>query len=109
CHRWSGGAGQAGRPRHGGDEVNAPLRRVGVVVMVLFALLFLNLNWVQAYKADAYRNNEHNGRVQLTEYQRQRGPITAAAGRDQVQIAQSVETDDQLKYLRKYPLDPAAF
>jgi peptidoglycan glycosyltransferase len=89
--------------------VNAPLRRVGIVVMVLFALLFLNLNWVQAYKADAYRNNEHNGRVQLTEYQRQRGAITAVAGRDQVPIAQSVETNDQLKYLRKYPLDPAAF
>jgi peptidoglycan glycosyltransferase len=89
--------------------VNAPLRRVGVVVLVLFALLFLNLNWVQAYKADAYRNNEHNGRVQLTEYQRQRGSITATAGRDQVPIAKSIETNDQLKYLRQYPLDPAAF
>ena len=55
--------------------MNAPLRRVGVVVLVLFGLLFLNLNWVQAYNADSYRNNEHNGRVQLTEYQRQRGSI----------------------------------
>jgi peptidoglycan glycosyltransferase len=89
--------------------VNAPLRRVGVVVLVLFGLLFLNLNWVQAYNADTYRNNEHNGRVQLSEYQRQRGSITAAAGRDQVPIAKSIETNDQLKYLRQYPLDPAAF
>ena len=28
--------------------MNAPLRRVGVVIMVLFGLLFANLNWVQA-------------------------------------------------------------
>jgi peptidoglycan glycosyltransferase len=89
--------------------VNAPLRRVGVVVLVMFGLLFLNLNWVQAYMADSYRNNEHNGRVQLTEYQRQRGSIVVVAGRDQVPVAKSVETTDQLKYLRQYPVSPAAF
>jgi len=82
--------------------VNAPLRRVGAVALGLFALLFLNLNWVQAYKANTYRNNAHNGRVQLTEYQRQRGSIVVTAGRDQVAIATSVETNDQLKYLRQY-------
>ena len=38
--------------------MNAPLRRVGVVVMVLFGLLFANLNWVQAYKADEYRTSD---------------------------------------------------
>ena len=37
--------------------MNAPLRRVGVVVLVLFAMLFVNLNWVQAYKADEYRTS----------------------------------------------------
>jgi len=89
--------------------VNAQLRRVGVVVLGLFALLFLNLNWVQAYKADEYRNNDHNGRVQLTEYQRQRGTIAVVAGRDQVPVAKSIETTDQLKYLRQYSLSPAAF
>ena len=45
--------------------MNAPLRRVGVVVLVLFGLLFVNLNWVQGYLASSYRNNEHNGRVQV--------------------------------------------
>jgi len=43
--------------------VNAPLRRVGIVVLALFALLFINLNWVQAYKADDYRTSQYNGRV----------------------------------------------
>ena len=67
---------------HGGDPaVNAPLRSVGVVIMVLFGLLFANLNWVQAYKADEYRNSDYNGRVQVAEYERQRGNIEAGGSR----------------------------
>ncbi|HEX5542307.1 MAG TPA: penicillin-binding protein 2, partial [Micromonospora sp.] len=57
--------------------MNAPLRRVGVVIMILFGLLFANLNWVQAYKADEYRNSAYNGRVQVAEYERPRGNIEA--------------------------------
>jgi len=81
--------------------MNAPLRRVGVVVLVLFALLFANLNYVQAYKSDDYRTNEHNGRVQVSEYERQRGSIEIGRG---VVLAESTATpDDRLKYLRTYP------
>jgi peptidoglycan glycosyltransferase len=80
--------------------VNAPLRRVGVVVLVLFTLLFANLNYVQAYKADDYRTNEHNSRVQTSEYARQRGSIEIGRG---VVLAESKATTDELKYLRKYP------
>jgi peptidoglycan glycosyltransferase len=83
--------------------MNAPLRRVGVVVLVLFALLFANLNWVQAYKADDYRNSDYNRRVQISEYQRQRGSIEASGG---VVLAQSASTDDELKFQRSYPLGP---
>jgi peptidoglycan glycosyltransferase len=79
--------------------MNAPLRRVGVVVLVLFGLLFINLNWVQAYKANDYRTNQYNGRVQLSDYQRQRGTIFDVNG---VPLARSVATDDSLKYQRKY-------
>lgn len=82
--------------------MNAPLRRVGIIVMVMFGLLFANLNWVQAYKADEYRNSPYNaGRVQITEYQRERGPILV--GRDGTAAAVSVETDGRLRYLRTYP------
>ncbi len=80
--------------------MNAPLRRVGVVVLILFGLLFANLNWVQAYKADAYRNSQYNGRVLITDYERQRGTIYDASG---APLAVSVPTNDQLKYLRTYP------
>jgi penicillin-binding protein A len=78
--------------------VNAPLRRVGVVVMILFGLLFANLNWVQAYKADDYRESQYNGRVQIDEYDRQRGSIIVGGN----EVARSVATTDNLKYLRTY-------
>ncbi|WP_328422151.1 penicillin-binding protein 2 [Micromonospora sp. NBC_00389] len=79
--------------------MNAPLRRVGVVVMVLFGLLFANLNWVQAYKADEYRTSDYNGRVQVAEYDRKRGNIEAGG----TALATSKETTGKLKFLRTYP------
>jgi penicillin-binding protein A len=79
--------------------VNAPLRKAGVVILVLFGLLFANLNWVQAYKADAYRTSDYNGRVTVAEYEVPRGIIEA----DGQALAQNKLTDDTLKYLRQYP------
>ena len=79
--------------------MNAPLRKAGVVVLVLFGLLFANLNWVQAYKADDYRTSDHNRRVQVAEYERPRGVIEANGQA----LAQSKLTDGTLKYLRTYP------
>jgi len=79
--------------------VNAPLRKAGVVILVLFGLLFANLNWVQGYKADAYRTSDYNGRVQVAEYEVPRGVIEA----DGQALAQNKLTDDELKYLRQYP------
>jgi len=79
--------------------VNAPLRRVGVVAMVLFGLLFANLNFVQWHKANDYRTSQYNGRVQVAEYDRQRGVIEVSGKPG----AQSISTDDNLKFLRQYP------
>ncbi|HET9516966.1 MAG TPA: penicillin-binding protein 2 [Actinoplanes sp.] len=80
--------------------MNAPLRRVGVVALVMFGMLFANLNWVQAYRGDSYRTSGYNGRVQVSEYERPRGVIEADAGKA---LAQSKATDGRLKYLRVYP------
>jgi peptidoglycan glycosyltransferase len=79
--------------------VNAPLRKVGVVVLILFGLLFANLNWVQAYKADDYRTSPYNGRVQVAEYDRKRGNIEAGG----TALATSKDTGGELRYLRTYP------
>ncbi|RKR89200.1 cell elongation-specific peptidoglycan D,D-transpeptidase [Micromonospora pisi] len=78
--------------------MNAPLRKVGVVVMVLFGLLFVNLNWVQGYKADEYRTSDYNGRVQVAQYDRKRGNIEAGG----TALASSKETSGRLKFLRSY-------
>ena len=78
--------------------MNAPLRRVGVVVMILFGLLFANLNWIQGYKADEYRNSDYNGRVQVAKYDRKRGNIEAGG----TALASSKETSGKLKFLRSY-------
>ncbi|MEU3454886.1 penicillin-binding protein 2 [Micromonospora sp. NPDC006766] len=79
--------------------MNAPLRRVGVVVMVLFGLLFANLNWIQAYKADEYRNSDYNRRVQVAEYDRKRGNIEVGG----TAVAISKDTGGELKFQRTYP------
>ncbi len=79
--------------------MNAPLRRVGVVVMILFGLLFANLNWIQAYKADEYRNSDYNGRVQVAEYERKRGNIEVGG----TAVAISKDTGGKLKFQRTYP------
>ena len=81
--------------------MNAPLRRAGVVILVLFGMLFANLNWVQAYKADDYRTSDYNGRVQVAEYEMPRGVIEAGGQA----LANSKATEDTLKYLRVYPKD----
>lgn len=84
--------------------MNAPLRKAGVVMMILFGLLFVNLNWIQVYKAKSYlTDEEHNQvRVQQQEYERQRGEIIV----DGKAVAKSVATKDTLKFLRTYPNGP---
>jgi peptidoglycan glycosyltransferase len=72
-----------------------------VVVLILFSLLFVNLNWVQAYHARDYASSDYNGRVQTEQYQRQRGSILLADS--QTVVAESKATTDTLKYLRTYP------
>lgn len=86
--------------------MNRPIRRVGAAVGVLLLALFLNLNVVQVYRADSYRNNPGNLRIVLDQYGRQRGRILVEDVAGDVIVAKSVTTDDRLKYRRSYPLGP---
>jgi peptidoglycan glycosyltransferase len=78
--------------------MNAPLRRLSVAVMLLFGLLLLNANYLQVVRADALHHDSHNPRLIAEEYSRERGPILVGGH----PVARSVETNDRLKYLRKY-------
>ena len=82
--------------------MNAPLRRVAISVLVLFTLLIINVNYIQVVRSDELRNNTSNTRVLAEEYDRERGAIVV----DGTPIAESVETDDRLTYLRQYPQGP---
>lgn len=84
--------------------MNNPIRRVMLAICAIFAILLLHITYIQIFRADALRSDSRNKRELLAEYSRQRGQITA--GTDV--IAQSIVTDDDLKYLRTYPKKYAA-
>ncbi len=70
--------------------------------MVMILLLLANLTYVQVIKANDYRTDPRNQRVLLEEYARKRGQISAGG---QV-LANSVETNDRLRYQRHYGNGP---
>lgn len=74
------------------------VRRVAGLMLALFLALFVNLNIVQVLRANELANHPANRRLIIAEYQRRRGPIVVG----QQQVAFSVATDDELKYLRRY-------
>ncbi len=78
------------------------IRHTAWAVFLLFGLLFVNLNWLQVIKADDLANDSRNRRQLLAEYEIRRGSITVGRGTEQRTIASSVETDDQLRFLRVY-------
>lgn len=82
--------------------MNRPLRRMGAVVMVLFGLLLVNVNYLQVVDAGDLRGRDGNSRTILSEYGRERGPILV----DGKEIAASTPTKDQLQFLREYSSGP---
>jgi penicillin-binding protein A len=80
--------------------MNRQIRRFSVIIIVLYVLLFLQLNNVQLRQAAEYRRDPQNTREIEQAFTRPRGPIMTADG--QV-IAESVEVDGDLEMLRVYP------
>jgi len=82
--------------------VNKPLRRIAVAVMAMFAAMLININYIQVVQAEDLRSERGNSRLILEEYSRERGPIVVAGEA----IANSVETDGNLRFLRQYSQGP---
>ena len=78
-----------------------PLRRVGMVITILIVLLLANITYIQVVKASAYRADPNNQRTSQQAYTKPRGQITTAKG---TVLAQSVDSTDNFKYQRRYPL-----
>ncbi|HYH27305.1 MAG TPA: penicillin-binding protein 2 [Actinomycetota bacterium] len=77
------------------------IRRIAAGFLLLFLALAVNVNYVQVIAAEDLRNNPHNKRLLIEEYDVRRGQIIAA-NRETV-LAESKPTQGQLKYLRRYP------
>ncbi len=80
------------------------IRRLGVAFLVLFAVLFFQLNYLQVFAAKRLSENPANPRLLLQEYGIQRGAILASDER--TVLAYSRATGGALKYLRIYPRGP---
>ncbi len=78
------------------------VRRLAVLLVLLFIALLVNITVVQVWLAGSYRAKTGNQRVLLKEYSRERGPILVGAA----PVARSVATNDTLRYLRQYSAGP---
>ena len=84
--------------------MNTQIRRVAFAVLLMFAAVFLKLNWIQLVRAEELANHPSNTRLLLKEYAIARGAILTS---DNQILAQSKKTPQgELKYLRLYEQGP---
>lgn len=79
--------------------MNRELKRVSVVVLVMFFALFGSTTIIQVFQTDALRLDARNTRALYDSYDTERGPILAGS----TVIAQSVPTGDEYVFQREYP------
>jgi peptidoglycan glycosyltransferase len=83
--------------------MNRALLRLSLACLAMFALLLINVNYVQAFEASSLTNKPGNARVFNQQFQYQRGSIIAAGGNGSVTIADSVPVKGSNTYQREYP------
>ena len=79
------------------------IRRLGLGLVILFVVLFLQLNNLQVLQASKLSNASGNVRKVLDDFSRPRGVIQTADG---VVVARSTPTNDIYKFQRQYPEGP---
>ena len=80
--------------------MNRQIKGVGLVMMALFLALFVQVNYLQIFRADELNKHPANTRAIVRDFSRPRGVIQTSDG---VVLAQSVPTDDEFERLRQYP------
>ncbi|RVX46156.1 cell elongation-specific peptidoglycan D,D-transpeptidase [Nonomuraea polychroma] len=80
--------------------MNKTLKRAAVACLVMFALLMINVNILQAVRAEELSGDSRNTRNYYARYAIERGRIVAGGK----VIAQSVETESKrFRFVREYP------
>src|SRR5688572_8193274 len=82
--------------------MNKELKRVSIVVLLMFVALFTSSSVIQVVAADELRADARNTRTTLDSFSTKRGPILV----DGVPIAQSDPVDGDVPYQRVYSNGP---
>jgi penicillin-binding protein A len=85
--------------------MNRALRRISLVVLAMFLLLLLSVNYVQAFEPSSLAVQRGNARVFSQQYQYQRGSILTSNNKT---IAESLHVKGIYAYQRSYP-DPLVY
>ena len=83
--------------------MNRQIRQLGVALLVLFALLFVQLTVVQVFRADSLTADPLNTRRVVRDFGQRRGQIVTADG---VVVAESVDVEGRFARERRYPFGP---
>jgi penicillin-binding protein A len=79
--------------------MNTPIRRLSLVVTMLFCALLISTTWIQFVQANTLDSRPGNRRTLLESYSRERGAILVGGA----PVAKSTPVKDDLKYVRTYP------
>lgn len=79
--------------------MNAPIRRLGLVVATMFCALLIATTSIQFFQAKGLNDRPGNRRTLLSSYARERGSILVGGNA----VAVSKPSKDQYKWLRTYP------
>jgi peptidoglycan glycosyltransferase len=82
--------------------MNKELRRVSIVVLLMFLALFGSSTVIQVFQQDNLKADGRNARTLYASFSAERGPILV----DGEPIASSVPVDDEYKYQRVYANGP---
>ena len=83
--------------------MNRQIRQLGVALLLLFALLFARLNWVQVFDSEQLTADPLNTRRVVRDFGQRRGNIVTADG---VVIAESIDVEGRFDRQRQYPEGP---
>ena len=76
------------------------IRKLGIGLLVLYVVLFVQLNRVQIFGAQRLQDKAENTRGLVREFGRERGPIITEDG---VVIARSLPSEGDFEFVREYP------
>lgn len=83
--------------------MNRQIRRFGLFMVVLFGLMFAQLNYLQVLRADHLANHPGNSRNAVRDFGEIRGKIITADGRVIAESYDNPKSDSPYKNLRRYP------